>query len=81
MGGNEEILEIFGGSLCFQKELRGEKSWPTGYHKGVLKKLDSHLTSDGGKQRNPGYFWGITLFSGGTDGGKSRGQQSIMKGY
>ena len=77
MGGNKEVLEIFGGSLCFQKELRGEKSWPTEYNKGVLKKLDSHLTSDGGKQGSPGDFWGNTLFSGGTERGTSRAQQSI----
>ena len=74
MGGNKEILEIFGGSLCFQKELRGEKSWPTEYNKVVLKKLDSHLTSDGGKQGNSGDFWGITLFSGGTVREKEKSQ-------
>lgn len=30
-----------------------------------------------GGRGNPGDFWGMTLFSGGTDGGTSRAQQSI----
>ena len=43
MGGNKEILEIFGDHFVFRRNWWGDKSCPTEY-KGGPKNLECHLT-------------------------------------